>query len=151
MYTIEISPASCHEDQSSVIVSIGLCNKHWATNKALRQLNWRPSAIHLTRLHCAHIFRVILLLFDLIVPVKYDSGVLFNVRLCSAHFDILLSYLLTLLYFILLYFTLLKSASSVLTLAVPVAQLLSCHDVISSVSLTFSSKDTRVHFLTLST
>ena len=46
--------------------------------------------------------------------------------------------------------TLLYSASSVLTLTAPAAQLLSPHAVLSSVSLTFSSKDDFVHFVTLS-
>ena len=50
-------------------------------------------------------------------------------------FCIVSGYLLTLLY----------SAWSVLTLAAPAAQLLSLHAVLSSVSLTFSSKDALVH------
>ena len=42
-----------------------------------------------------------------------------------------------------------RRARSVLTLAAPAAQLLLCHAVLSSVSLTFSSKDAFVHFLIL--
>ena len=48
------------------------------------------------------------------------------------------------------YFALLLSASSVLMLATPAAQLLLRHAVLSSVTLTFSSKDALVHFLMLS-
>ena len=46
--------------------------------------------------------------------------------------------------------TLLLSASSVLTLAAPAAQLLFLHAVLSSVRLMFSSKNALVHFLMLS-